>query len=92
MQEAVQAELAALETETEQPDAAEFALNFLWLDKNIAVAVDQLFDKVSSHFGLHWFCVLMAQTLGPCPQRMHLTALLTATWRSLGWTGVCCQS
>ena len=40
------AELAALETETEQPSPAEFTLNFLWLDKNIAVSVDQLFDKV----------------------------------------------
>lgn len=52
MQEAVQAELAALETEAEQPEAAEFALNFLWLDKNIAVAVDQLFDKASHILGL----------------------------------------
>lgn len=25
---------------------AEFALNFLWLDKNIAVAVDQVFGQV----------------------------------------------
>ena len=46
MQEQVAAELAALETETEQPGPAQFTLNFLWLDKNIAVSVDQLFDQV----------------------------------------------
>jgi len=46
MQEHVAAELAALETETEQPGPAHFTLNFLWLDKNIAVSVDQLFDQV----------------------------------------------
>jgi hypothetical protein len=46
MQEQIAAELAALETETEQPGPARFTLNFLWLDKNIAVSVDQLFDQV----------------------------------------------
>ena len=46
MQEQVAAELAALETETEQPGPAQFTLNFLWLDKNIAVSEDQLFDQV----------------------------------------------
>ena len=25
----------------------EFSLNFLWMDKNIAVAVDQVFSKVT---------------------------------------------
>ncbi|KAL0034498.1 hypothetical protein WJX79_005458 [Trebouxia sp. C0005] len=44
-EEQVAAELAALETETEQPGPAQFTLNFLWLDKNIAVSVDQLFDQ-----------------------------------------------
>ena len=33
--------------DTEQPEPAQFALNFIWLNKNIAVAVDQLFDKVT---------------------------------------------
>lgn len=42
----MQADLAALAVDTEQPEPAQFALNFLWLNKNIAVAVDQLFDKV----------------------------------------------
>ncbi|KAL3150575.1 hypothetical protein ABBQ32_000385 [Trebouxia sp. C0010 RCD-2024] len=46
----VQDELAALEVETEQPEPAQFALNFLWLNKNIAVAVDQLFDEVTTIF------------------------------------------
>lgn len=46
MQDSVQADLAALAVDTEQPEPAQFALNFLWLNKNIAVAVDQLFDKV----------------------------------------------
>ena len=27
-------------------ESAQFALNFLWLDKNIAVAVDQVFSQV----------------------------------------------
>lgn len=31
---------------------AEFSLNFLWLDKNIAVAVDQVFSQVSTRPGL----------------------------------------
>lgn len=44
-EEQIAAELAALETETEQPGPAQFTLNFLWLDKNIAVSVDQLFDQ-----------------------------------------------
>jgi len=35
-----------LEVDTEQPEPAQFALNFLWLNKNVAVAVDQLFDNV----------------------------------------------
>ena len=46
VQDSVQADLAALAVDTEQPESAQFALNFLWLNKNIAVAVDQLFDKV----------------------------------------------
>ena len=46
MQDSIQADLAALAVDTEQPEPAQFALNFLWLNKNIAVAVDQLFDKV----------------------------------------------
>lgn len=46
----MEAELAALETETELPGPAQFTLNFLWLDKNVAVSVDQLFDQVK---GLH---------------------------------------
>jgi len=46
LQEAIQAELAALDIETEQPGPAHFTLNFLWLDKNVAVSVDQLFDEV----------------------------------------------
>jgi 30S ribosomal protein 3 len=38
--------LAAMEaSEQVQAEAAQFALNFLWLDKNIAVAVDQVFGK-----------------------------------------------
>lgn len=44
-QEDMEAELAALETETELPGPAQFTLNFLWLDKNVAVSVDQLFDQ-----------------------------------------------
>lgn len=48
MQDSVQANLAALAVDTEQPESAQFALNFLWLNKNIAVAVDQLFDKVTT--------------------------------------------
>ena len=47
VQTSVQDALAALEVDTEQPEPAQFALNFLWLNKNIAVAVDQLFDEVS---------------------------------------------
>lgn len=47
MQEARQAALAALQKKVEQPAPAQFGLNFLWLDKNIAVAVDQLFDQVN---------------------------------------------
>lgn len=50
VQTTVQDELAALEVETEQPEPAQFALNFLWLNKNIAVAVDQLFDEVTTIF------------------------------------------
>lgn len=59
MQEQVAAELAALETETEQPGPAQFTLNFLWLDKNIAVSVDQLFDQVvlvTFHVHSTWTC------------------------------------
>lgn len=48
VQDSVEAELAALVVEPEQPDAAQFALNFIWLNQNIAVAVDQLFDNVSA--------------------------------------------
>lgn len=50
LQTTVQDELAALEVDTEQPEPAQFALNFLWLNKNIAVAVDQLFDEVIAIF------------------------------------------
>lgn len=51
VQDSVQADLAALAGDTEQPEPPQFALNFLWLNKNIAVAVDQLFDKVTTFFG-----------------------------------------
>ncbi|EFN55722.1 hypothetical protein CHLNCDRAFT_31142 [Chlorella variabilis] len=38
--------LAKLQAAEGMPtDAAEFSLNFLWLDKNIAVAVDQVFHQ-----------------------------------------------
>jgi hypothetical protein len=39
------AKLQAVEGTPAEP--AEFSLNFLWLDKNIAVAVDQVFGPVS---------------------------------------------
>lgn len=29
----------------EEPDSSEYALSFLWLDKNLAVAVDQVFGR-----------------------------------------------
>lgn len=66
VQDSVQADLAALVVDTEQPESAQFALNFLWLNKNIAVAVDQLFDKVitrSSALSLS-VCTVTAATSG----------------------------
>lgn len=47
------AKLQAVEGTPAEP--AEFSLNFLWLDKNIAVAVDQVFGPVSRAWG---FCGL----------------------------------
>ena len=44
--------LAKLQAAEGMPtDAAEFSLNFLWLDKNIAVAVDQVFHQVRRRCG-----------------------------------------
>ena len=41
-------QLAALEAEAaEEGAAAQYSLNFLWLAKNIAVSVDQVFKAVS---------------------------------------------
>jgi hypothetical protein len=37
---------------------AEFSLNFLWLDKNIAVAVDQVFNQVGGWVGAAWWVLL----------------------------------
>jgi len=44
-EDSVTAALAALQPEVETPGPLQFALNFLWLQKNVAVAVDQLFDQ-----------------------------------------------
>lgn len=78
MQEQIAAELAALETETEQPGPAQFTLNFLWLDKNIAVSVDQLFDQVvlvricvRSTFASFYCC---------CSHVLHCTAYCSSAW------------
>ena len=37
--------MAALQVPVETPAPQNFALNFLWLDKNVAVSVDQLYDQ-----------------------------------------------
>ena len=39
-------QLAALEEEDEQSTPAEYSLNFLWLEKNIGVSIDQIFNGV----------------------------------------------
>ena len=49
MQESVSAALAALQPAVETPGPLQFGLNFLWLEKNVAIAVDQLFEQVLSH-------------------------------------------
>ena len=38
---------ASASTSTVPDNPAAFALSFLWLDKNVAVAVDQVFSEVS---------------------------------------------
>lgn len=37
---------ASAPSESTLPNPASYALNFLWLDKNIAVSVDQVFGEV----------------------------------------------
>ena len=44
----------------------EFSLNFLWMDKNIAVAVDQVFSKVILLTFRLWAATL-------CPQFLSAT-------------------
>ena len=48
------AKLNAAEGVTMTP--ADFSLNFLWLDKNIAVAVDQVFNQVGARCWAGWAC------------------------------------
>ena len=42
---------ASASTSTVPDNPAAFALSFLWLEKNVAVAVDQVFSEVS---GMDW--------------------------------------
>lgn len=48
MQDGKEAAIAALQTPVETPAPQNFALNFLWLEKNVAVSVDQLYDQGQS--------------------------------------------